>query len=79
MASRVQVSQVSGEDLYEFIRDHAEEVDGAWLCRASLIAYLRACGVENPKNLRTRLVKELTRQGLVERRNPRSRRLYILS
>ena len=76
MASRV---QVSAETLYEFIRDHAEEVDGEWLCRASLIGYLRACGVENPKNLRTRLVKELTRQGLVERRNPRSRRLYILS
>lgn len=71
-------SEVTASQLYEFVLENAEEVDGHRRCRASLYQCLKNRGIEHPKNLRTELVKELERAGLVQRENPRSRRLLIL-
>jgi hypothetical protein len=71
---------VTEEELYAFIADNAEEVDGVLMCRASLWLYLQSRGVDERvrKKVRTTLVKELEARGRVRRENPRSRRLMIL-
>lgn len=68
---------VTADELYAFIRDNAEEIDGQLVCRASLIAELRRRGVEYPGRLRKKLVRELTERGLVVRPHPRSTWLYV--
>lgn len=70
---------VTGPQLYEFILQNAEELDGHRLCRVSLIAHLRSLGVPEPGKVREDLVRELTRRGLVKRKHPRSIHLYILT
>ena len=68
---------VTADELYSFILANAEEIDGQLVCRASLIAELRRRGVEFPGRVRKKLVKELTKRGLVLRPHPRSTWLVV--
>lgn len=71
------MTHISAGDLYDFIREQAEEIDGRLVCRVSLVAELRRRGVEAPGRVRRRLVKELTDRGLVLRPHPRTSWLII--
>jgi len=70
---------VTAEELYEYILQNAEELDGKRIFRASLIAYLRSRGVKKAQGLRIRLVKELEARKLIKREHPRSIRIEILT
>jgi hypothetical protein len=71
---------VTPEELYDFILDHEEFIDGRRVCRTPLAPYLRSRGYEAPglRRHRNTLVKQLEGKGLVEREHPRSGWLYIL-
>lgn len=69
---------VTADELYSFICEQAEDIDGQLVCRASLIAELRRRRVEFPGRVRKKLVKELTERGLVLRPHPRSTWLVVI-
>lgn len=69
---------MDADELYRFILANAEEIDGQLVCRAAIGPELRRRdALQNRKRLRTRLVKELERRGVVTRPHPRSRWLII--
>lgn len=72
------VKSVTADELYLFICEQVEEIDGQLICRASLIAELRRRGVESPGRVRRKLVRELSERGLVHRPYPRSTSLIVL-
>lgn len=76
---RVSPPAISANQLYQYILQNAEVLDGRRLCRVSLIAYLKDRGVNKPGQLRKRLVRELEVAGVVKRKHPRSSHLYILT
>ena len=72
---------VTAAELWVFIQDHAEMVEGRLVCRTSLWGYLGDRGIDDlstRRQVRTRLVKELESEGKVMRRKPRSVYLDIL-
>lgn len=69
--------ETTPEELYDFILENAEELDGQLVCRASIIAELKKRGDPTPGATRTALVKELQSRGLVTRLNVRGRWLVI--
>lgn len=72
---------VTAEELWVWILDHTEEIDGQLVCRTPLWGYLEERGIEEPSPrqiMRARLVKELEAQGRVKREYPQSGWLYIL-
>jgi hypothetical protein len=72
---------VTARQLFKFICESAELIGDDIVCRASLWEELGRRGVpEGPARrvLRTRLVKELEGQGLIQRPHPRSRYLIVL-
>jgi len=71
-------SDITADALLAFIRANVEQIGGRLVCRASVFEELRRRGVERPKRVRTALVKELERRGLVNRPDPRSRWLILL-
>jgi hypothetical protein len=69
---------VTAEELWLWILDNAETVDGVRMCRQPIWGYLEARGVdEHRAKVRLDLVRELEAQGLVERPYPQSKRLII--
>lgn len=72
------VKSITAHELYRFICEQVEEIDGQLVCRASLIAELRSRGVEFPGRVRKKLIRELTERGLVHRPHPRSTSLIVL-
>lgn len=73
--------KITADQLYRFICENAEEIDGEIMCRASLWAELERRGIpQGPERqrLRVRLVKELQARGLIQRAHPRSRRLLLI-
>ena len=71
------MTESTADVLYEFIRKNSEWIDGQFVCRASLADYLRL-GQPRVREIRTRLVKELEKRGLVQRKHPRSVGLYVM-
>lgn len=72
---------VTAAQLWAWIQRNAEIVDGKLLCRQSMWRYLGSRGVEDPyerRLLRARLTRELEDQGLIVRKLPNSKRVYIL-
>ena len=70
---------VTADELYRFILENAEKIDGRLVCRVSLAAELRKRGVkEGRQQLRFKLVRELEAQGLIKRAHPQSGHLVIL-
>lgn len=72
---------VTAAELWHWILDHAEEVDGRLVCREPIWGYLGERGVpvgHGRQAMRARLVKELTAEGKVIREHPRSGWLFIL-
>jgi hypothetical protein len=75
-------SNVTPEELWVWIRDRTEDVDGRLVCRTPIWGYLESRGVEpdwRRRKLRTALVKELEAQGRVSRPHPQSGWLYVLA
>lgn len=71
--------RVTAEQLYNYILENAEELDGKRICRVSLIQYLRTHGVKKAQGVRIRLVKELEAKKVIKREHPRSIRIEILT
>jgi hypothetical protein len=72
---------VTAEELWSWVWDKREVVDGQLMCRQPIWGYLEDRGVPGGSGrvkMRTRLVKELEAEGRVERPHPRSKRLHIL-
>lgn len=67
--------------VYEFLLEHAETVDGKLVCDAPIYPWLMkrlSLDIRQVKGVRTAVVKELDRRGLVQRPNPRKVRVIIL-
>ena len=70
---------VTADELWRWILDHTEEIDGDLVCRASIWGYLEERGVyEGRQRVRKSLVKKLTAEGKVVREVPQSGWLYVL-
>lgn len=66
--------------VYRFIQEHAEMENGQRVCREPLYPWMMAefgLDIRAVKGARTSAVKELERQGLVRRPNPRSTLLIL--
>ncbi len=73
---------VTADELWSWILDNREIVDGRPMCRRPIWDYLEERGVpagSGRVRMRTRLVKELEAEGRVERPHPRSIRLHIIT
>ncbi|MEU4818345.1 hypothetical protein AB0G03_22075 [Micromonospora aurantiaca] len=63
------------EAVYQFIQEHATIEDGCRVCREPLYPWMMEefrLNRREVKGIRTAVVKELERRGLVHRPNPRS-------